>query len=334
MAAVVCFGELLYRLSAPDRELLLQSPRLNAHLGGAEANVAIALAQFGHQVRMASVVSENALGETAIGMLRRYGVDTRHVARRSGRMGLYFLTPGAVRRPSFVLYDRAHSTFVETAPESFDWRRILDGADWLHLSGVTPALGKGPAGAAIAAAKAAQAQRVKISFDGNYRAQLWQASGGDAPTILKEVMSSATTAFVNEKDIALILNRQFPGEESRRRAFAAAFEAFPSLERIATTTRVEHCVDRHELTGTVVSRQGEARSKTFGLGGIVDRIGAGDAFAAGIIHGLASNRGEQYAVDFAAAAAAWKHSVLGDFLLATAPEIEAAMSGDDFSVRR
>jgi 2-dehydro-3-deoxygluconokinase len=336
MAAVVCFGELLIRLSAPGRELLLQSPRLNVHVGGAEANVAVALAQFGRDARMASVVPENALGEAAIGELRRYRIDVSHVARRPGRMGLYFLTPGAVRRPSSVLYDRRQSAFAEAAPSSFDWARILDGAEWLHLSGVTPAIGRKSADAAISAVKAARAQGLKISFDGNYRSQIWKAWDGEGPAILKEIINCATIAFVNEKDIALILKRQFPGDagESRRNAFAAAFDAFPSLERIASTMRIEHSVDHHELSGVILSRQLEARSKTFVLDGIVDRIGAGDAFAAGIIYGVTSGRGEQYAIDFAVAAAALKHSVPGDFLIASAADVETATVGDDFSVRR
>ncbi len=334
--ATVCFGELLIRLNAPGRELLLQSPHLEAHFGGAEANVAVALSQFGHDATMASVVADNSLGRAVIGELRRYGVDTNNVALASGRMGLYFLQSGAVRRPSSVLYDRAHSVFAEAAPSSFNWNKILEGAGWFHLSGVTPAVGRKSADAAIAAVKAAKAKGLKISFDGNYRSQLWQGWDGDGPAILKELLAHATLAFVNERDIALVLKKQFPADEAEARvkAFAAAFDAFPSLERIAATSRVQHGVDHHDISGVIVSRKSEAKSRTYKLEGIVDRIGAGDAFAAGIIHGLKSGRGEQYAIDFGVAAAAIKHSIPGDFLIASAADIEDAMSGDDLSVRR
>ena len=152
MARVVCFGELLLRLSAPGREKLLQSPQLEVRIGGAEANVGVSLSCFGHQVAAVGTVADNALGEAAAGELRRYGVDTTGLRKVAGRMGLYFLAPGAIHRPAEVLYDRAGSAFAVAPAEAYDWPALLRGADWLHLSGVTPALGANTAAAALAAA--------------------------------------------------------------------------------------------------------------------------------------------------------------------------------------
>jgi 2-dehydro-3-deoxygluconokinase len=335
--AVVCFGELLVRLNPPGRELLLQSPQLEAHFGGAEANVAISLAQFGHDVRMASVVADNALGEAAVGALRRYGVHVDFVGRAPGRMGLYFLSTGAVRRRSKVLYDRAGSAFAAADPSSFDWKAIFAGADWLHLSGVTPAVGANAAASALIAVRTAKELGLTISFDGNYRAQLWKTWGGDGPATLREILGAATIALVTERDLSLALGRDFAGKaevDMRRKAYEAAFKAFPALERIAATFRVQHGVERHELSGLIASRQLEASSKPYALDGIVDRIGAGDAFAAGVIHGLRSGKGDQYAIDFGVAAAAIKHSIPGDFNIASLADVEEALAGDDLDVRR
>ena len=177
MGRIACFGELLLRLTAPGRELLLQTGRLDVHVGGAEANVAIGLARLGHDAAMISRLPGNALGEAALGHLRRYGVATDGVAAGPGRMGLYFLSPGAGLRASDIVYDREGSSFALAGPGDFDWETLLAGVDLLHLSGITPALGPNSAEAAIAAAEAARARGIPVSFDGNYRAQLWETLG-------------------------------------------------------------------------------------------------------------------------------------------------------------
>lgn len=333
---IVCFGELLLRLNAPGRERLLQSRKLDVHVGGAEANVAVSLAQFGLKAVMASIVPGNALGDAALGELRRYGVDTSACERRPGRMGLYFMTTGAVRRASEILYDRAGSAFAEAEADTIVWPQVLRGAAWLHFSGVTPAVGANAAAAAIRAAKAARKAGVKVSFDGNYRGQMWAAWKGDGPAVLRDILSNATLAFINERDIGLILAKPYPDEEeeARKAAFADAFSAFPSLQTIAATSRRQQSVDHHRFSAILVTRGGEWRSEEYELTGVIDRIGAGDAFAAGVLYALAKGRGEQFAVDFAAAAAAFKHSVPGDFNIASTAEIEQAMAATSFDVRR
>lgn len=333
----VCFGELLIRLGAPGRELLLQTPQLDAHAGGAEANVAVSLSRLGRRTRMASVVADNALGEAALGELRRHGVDTSTVKAAPGRMGLYFLTTGAMQRPSEVLYDRVGSAFAAFDPAGYDWPAILNGATWLHVSGVTPAVGPKAAEAALAAVAAASRLGVKVSFDGNYRAQLWKNWGGDGPGVLKRLLAEAELAFINERDIGLILGAEFSGAdeaERRARAYDAAFRAFPKLKAMAATFRTQHGADHHEISAVLATRAGAVTSRTYSLAGIVDRIGAGDAFAAGAHYALASGRGDQYTVDFAAAAAALKHSIVGDMNLASVSQIEAAMAGGALDVKR
>ena len=202
---IVCFGELLVRLSGADGEQLLQSPSLDVHFGGAEANVAVSLARFGHDAAMISIVPPNALGMAAVAELRRHGVDTRGIATGPGRMGLYFLTPGAVSRPSAVLYDRAGSAFAQAATTTIDWRAALRDARWLHLSGIASALGENAAAANQRAADAALELGVAVSFDGNYREQLWAASGGDAKRLLLGMLATAQLAFVDDRDITLLL---------------------------------------------------------------------------------------------------------------------------------
>lgn len=330
-AKVVCFGELLLRLTAPGNERLLQSASLDVCVGGAEANVAVSLASFGHEVAFASVVSANPLGFAALGELRRHGVDTRAVLRAPERMGLYFLEPGAVRRPSIITYDRAGSAFSEASQDALDWGALLPGAELLHISGVTPAIGRNAAEAAIRAVNAATEASVPVSFDGNYRALLWESWDGDGPAILRDILSAATYAFINERDIALILKSGF---ESRERAFEAAFATFPRLQAIAATTRQQASVDDQAIAGELVTREGRWVSPVHDLPGVVDRIGGGDAFAAGALHGLLTRRDPQYTIDFAVAAGALKHSIPGDFNRASVAEVEAAMAGGSLDVKR
>ncbi|GIK48417.1 MAG: 2-keto-3-deoxygluconate kinase [Alphaproteobacteria bacterium] len=331
VARIVCFGEILIRLSAPGRELMLQTPRLESHVGGAEANVAVSLARLGHEARAVSVLPDNALAHGALGELRRWGVDTRHVAFGAGRMGLYFLTPGAGQRPADVLYDRAHSAFALAAPEAIDWDAALAGADWLHISGVTPAVSVNGAGAALRAMKAARAAGVKVSYDANFRARLWAARGGDPKPVLDALFAEADLAFAEARDIALVAGER---AESSEAAAQIAFARYPHLQRIAHTERKVISADHHELSGVSVTRAGAARTRAHAVAGIVDRIGGGDAFAAGLLHGLVSGADEQAMLDFAVAAACLKHYIPGDFNLATADDVAFYLSNSGSDVRR
>ena len=319
-------------MSAPGNERLLQTGQLNVHVGGAEANVGVSLAQFGHDVDMVSTIAANALGDAATGELRRYGVSTDKVSAVAGRMGMYFLSTGAVRRPSSIVYDRAGSAFALAPRESYDWRSLLAGASWLHISGITPAVGAPCTAAALDAVAMASELGVKVSFDGNYRALLWEQWEGDGPAILGQLLSHASLAFINERDLRLIFGADCPAE--RADAYTFAFERLPRLEMIAATTRDQSSVSDHDLGGELVSRTGRWVSPVHELRGIVDRIGGGDAFAAGVLHGCLSQSDPQQIINFATAAAAIKHSIPGDFNLATVKDVADAMGDGGLDVRR
>jgi len=335
---IVLFGEILLRLGAADGEVLLQSPKLHVAVGGAEANVAVGLARLGGDARIVSTLPDNPLGRAAIAELRRWGVDTGGVVFGPGRMGLYFLTPGAGPRPSDVLYDRAGSAFAGADPEAIDWDAALVGASWLHLSGVTAAVGPNGAAAAMRAVAEANRLGVPVSFDGNYRAKLWAQWHGDGPSILRTLIAGADLAFLNDQDLSLALDHRFehPVAEVRLQAAATlAFETFPRLSRIAATLRMRHASDRHDLTGRLFARGATPlASRAYALTGIVDRIGAGDAFASGLLYGLGQAWPDQRALDFAVAAACAKHTIRGDFNLASVEDIETILADEVRDIRR
>ncbi len=337
-ARVVCFGEILLRMSAPGRERLLQSPRLDVHIGGAEANVGVSLAQYGHDVSVVSTVADNALGEAALGELRRYGVDTRLVRKVPGRMGIYFLAPGAIHRPAEVLYDRAGAAFAVAAADSYDWPSLLQGVDLLHLSGVTPALGQATAQAALAAARAARAAGAKVSFDGNFRPKLWEVWQGDAKGILSELMAEADVLFADYRDMGVVLGGSYPQAEALERVQAGAadaFKAFPHLQWMACTIRAPRNVDHHALSGVLIGRDGStALAPQEEIGPIVDRIGGGDAFAAGVLHGLANGWDPERTIRFGLAAGCLKHSIPGDFNLVSEADVEALVGEGRYDVKR
>jgi len=336
MGRFLAFGEIMLRLSPPGRELLLQSPRLDVWVAGAEANVATQLARLGHDVGFASRVPDNDLGSAAVSTLRGHGVDVRHVAHGGERMGLYFVTSGAGMRATEVVYDRAWSSFAEAPADAWDWHAILSGVDRLHLSGITPALGPVPAESAVAAAEAATARGIAVSFDGNWRGKLWARWDADPRAILNRIVPHADLMFGNHRDIALLLGRDdFAGEgEDRRRAAAeAAFAAYPRLRTIASTARhVEH-VDLNRLSARIDTRDGVAQTEEVVLAGIVDRIGGGDAFAAGVLHGLRRGQDAAGAARTGLALAALKHSLPGDAALFRQADVDAFLAGG-LDVRR
>jgi 2-dehydro-3-deoxygluconokinase len=285
----VCFGELLMRLSAPGRERLLQSPRLDMHFGGAEANVAASLAILGHDSAVVSTLPGNAIGRACAGELRRHGVDTAGIVFGGGRMGLYFLSPGAMHRPSEVLYDRAGSAFARAPTDAYDWPHLLAGARWLHLSGIDLALGDTVAETALAAVRTARAAGVQISFDCNYRSNLWEGRTAQAPGLLRGM---------------------------------------------AAIGREHLSVDRQSICGRLAVGDAVLTTATHALDGVVDRIGSGDAFAAGILHGLLCDMDDAATLDFALAAACLKHSVPGDVNLMGEADVLAFLAQGGFEVKR
>lgn len=332
---LVFFGELLIRLTAPGNELLMQSPSLALHVGGAEANVAIGLAHLGHDCAMASKIPSNALGRGAVAAVRGAGVDCTAVTLHPGRMGLYFLSVGAGLRASEIVYDRAGSSFAGTGPDDYDFDRLLAGAGLLHLSGITPALGPRSAEAALAAARAAKRLGVPVSFDGNYRAMLWEAWDSDPRSVLSELIGSADILFGNHRDLSLVLGREFSGdgEGRRREAAEAGFAAFPDLKLIASTARHTVTADHHRIAARVDLRGACHQTAEIDVTGIVDRIGAGDAFAAGVLHAHLSGGDARTMAESGLALTCLKHSLPGDASRFGQVDIDA-FHGGGLDVRR
>ena len=332
---VLCFGELLLRLSPPGRRLLAQSQNLDLAVGGAEANVAVGLSSLGHETRMLSKISDNPLGRLIGAELRARGVDTAHVTAGEGRVGLYFLEQGQGLRASSITYDRAGSSFALATEDQFDFESALDGARLLHMSGITPALGPKSAQTALAAAHAAKAAGVPISFDGNYRGQLWAQWESDPRAILTQLVGMCSILFGNHRDISLLLGTSFSGEgvAERRRAAQAAFEAFPNLELIASTARDVVNADCHNISARIDRRDSVIQTEPLAVTGIVDRIGTGDAFAVGILDGWLNGRSDGLMARSGLALAALKHSLPGDMSLFTREDLDG-FEGGGFDVRR
>ncbi|MCG6118907.1 MAG: sugar kinase [Aquimonas sp.] len=330
LSVIVCFGEILLRLSSCPPAVLLQDSRLEATVGGAEANVAVALSGFCHDVCMVSVLPDNRLGQAAQGELQRHGVNIRNVQSAPGRMGLYFLNPGAMMRPAEILYDRTGSAFADLDPDQFDWDHILEGVDWLFVGGITAALGDGPLQAMRRAMEIARDRAVRIAFDCNYRPTLWSGRESLAPSILRELSCQADLVFAGRRAIGMMLDMEFDHPDPDigfAAATAALFRNAPGLRHIAATRREIYSATSHRLTGVIADRQKVVAGASMTLDGIVDRIGTGDAYAAGVLHGLSGAESLESVVAFAGAAAQWSHGVQGDFLRASVADVKSLLIG-------
>jgi 2-dehydro-3-deoxygluconokinase len=337
MKTILCFGEILLRLSAPDKEPLLRSPSLQASFGGTEANVAVSLSHLGLRTRVVTGLPDNDLGLACLGELRRHGVDTTAIRRRPGRMGLYFLTPGAMLRPSRLFYDRSASVFAAEDPGAYDWPALLAGVDWLHLSVVTPAVSANAAQAAKAAVKSAADRRIPVSFDCNFRASLWQGREREAADSLRGFAEQATLLFAGPFDVAKLFGLE-AGErsaaEAQGLAAARAFAACPALRHVAGTHRLLHSSDHQTLSAYLADRDGQSVSRAYELDPVIERIGGGDAFAAGVLYGLCNSMDRQETVEFAAAATALKHASPGDFNTSSAADVRFLLQNGAADVQR
>lgn len=322
---VVCFGEMLLRLSPPSGTPLARTDALALDVGGAEANVAIALAGLGQPTRMATVLPDNALGRRARAALGEAGVDTVHCVNGEGRLGLYFFEPPSGPIGGRVTYDRAASAFVNASPDDFDWPAILDGAGLLHLSGITPALGPSGVALARAAVKAAREHDVQICFDGNYRSNLWEAWDSDPRAILTELVSEATILIGNHRDISLLLGQDFSGEgpDRRREAAEAAFAAFGKLQAIASTARHVDSSTAQRLAARIDLRDSHWQTDEVRIDPVIDRIGTGDAFAAGALLRWLEGGSAQDMAKTGLSLAAMKHGIVGDNLSVSRAELDA-----------
>jgi 2-dehydro-3-deoxygluconokinase len=335
MTRVVTLGEVMLRLKSSSFERLFQSPTLEATFGGAEANVAASLAQFGVDARFVSAIPANNVGDACIAELKSFGVDTSMIRRQGERLGIYFLENGANQRPSRVTYDRAGSSISTATVGDFDFDAIFDGADWFHISGVTPAISASAAELSLAAATAARAKGLAVSCDYNYRKNLWRY-GKKAPEIMRELVSRATVGIANEEDCQKALGIEIDvdvksGELEHEKYCALAervLKAFPNLQRQVITLRESHSADRNGWSAVLHNRTQFLTSKHYDITDIVDRVGGGDSFAAGLIYGLRAYGDDQKALEFATAASCLKHSILGDINRVSVAEVEALTQGD------
>jgi len=335
MTCVVTLGEVMLRLKSPGFERLFQSPTLEATFGGAEANVAASLAQFGVDARFVSAVPANNVGDACIAALRSFGIDTSMIRRQGERLGVYFLENGANQRPSRVTYDRSGSSMSTARAGEFDWNAVFDGADWFHISGVTPAISASAAELSIAAAREARSRGLTVSCDYNYRKNLWRY-GKSAPEVVRELVAFATVGIANEEDCQKALGIDIDADvksgtvdRDKYRALAdRVLGAFPNLERQVITLRESHSADHNGWSAVMFDRTQFLSSRHYDITDIVDRVGGGDSFAAGLIYGLRAYKDAQRALEFATAASCLKHSILGDINRVSVAEVEALMSGD------
>ncbi|HOW86350.1 MAG TPA: sugar kinase [Candidatus Aminicenantes bacterium] len=335
MIKIATFGEIMLRLSSPGKEKLLQSPLFNATFGGGEANVAVSTACFGHEARFISVIPDNPLGDAAVAELRRRGVRTDFVVRHGKRLGVYYSETGADRRPSKVVYDREHSAIAEAAPGDIDWDEAFQGVDWFHTTGITPAISASAAELTLESVQAARRRGLTISVDLNYRGKLWKY-GTPAPDVMRRVLAFADIAIGNEEDCQKSLGLASPGDVRSGRLDLAGYEAltlevmnrFPNLKAVALTLRESHSADHNGWSAVLRDAGRFIQGPQYEIPVIVDRIGGGDAFAAGLIHGMEKfGRGAE-ALSFAIAASCLKHSIPGDFNLVSEAEVLALMRGD------
>ena len=335
MSKYLTFGELMLRLKSPGKERFLQSPSLEATFGGGEANVAVSLANYGLDAEFLSVIPDNAIGDAAIGELRRFNVDTSKVIRTEGRMGIYYLETGANQRASKVIYDRAYSAISLFNPAGYDWDSIYEGVKWLHISGITPAISEETKDASILAVKEAKKRGVTVSIDLNYRKNLWKY-GVDAKEVMTEMTKYADIIIANEEDcqksLGLKCESNVEGgkldQEDYKKLSDSLLEKFPNVKKVAITLRESKSADINFWAAALNNGSEFIVSRKYEMYDIVDRVGGGDSFAGGLIYGLNELEGDREALEFAVAASCLKHTIDGDFNRVTIDEVMKLAKGD------
>lgn len=331
---VVTFGEIMLRLAPPGFERFLQSPQFVATWGGGEANVAVALAGFGHPARYITVAPSNPLAEAMIAQLRGFGVDTSLIVRGKGRMGIYFVEAGANQRPSKVVYDRADSAIALAKPGDIRWEAALDGARWFHVTGITPAISQGAAELALESCRKARELGLTVSCDLNYRKNLWKW-GKTAPEVMRELVKLVDIGIANEEDCQMALGIQADADVHAGKLEAASYQRltekvmreFPNLKMLAITLRESKSASHNGWSACLHDGKEFLVSRRYDITHIVDRVGGGDSFAGGLIYGLLNLPSALEALEFAVAASCLKHSIPGDFARLTAEEVRGLLKG-------
>lgn len=336
MAKVITMGEIMLRLSTPSHERFIQADNFDVNYGGGEANVAVSLAGFGHDAQFVTAVPDNEIGECALATLRKYQVGTKYVAKEGERLGIYFLESGSSVRPSKVIYDRAHSSISTVKPEAFDFDQIFVGVDWFHFTGITPAISDSAAELTEAALKKAKEHGVKVSVDLNFRKKLWTSE--KAQQVMTRLMKYVDVCIGNEEDANLVLGFKPEGSDVtsgnlKLSGYQSIFEQMTQkfgFEYCVSSLRVSRSASDNGWSACIYSgKTGEFyHSREYSITPIVDRVGGGDSFAAGVICGLLDGKDFKEALEFGVAASALKHTIPGDINLVTRKEVETLAGGD------
>jgi 2-dehydro-3-deoxygluconokinase len=333
MAKVVTMGEIMLRLSTPGQQRFVQAESFNVVYGGGEANVAVSLANFGHEAYFVTKLPEHEIGQSAINQLNKYHVNTNYIARGGDRIGIYYLETGASMRPSKVIYDRAGSSIACADVKDFDFDEIFKDANWFHWSGITPAISKKAAELTKVACIEAKKRGITVSVDLNYRKKLW--SPNEAQSVMKDLMQYVDICIGNEEDAELVLGFKpkhtdvSSGKleiDSYKEIFKEMKEVF-GFKMVATTLRESYSATKNGWSALLFDGKTFYQSKHYIIDPIIDRVGGGDSFSGGLIHGLLT-KNPQDAIEFAVAASALKHTIFGDFNQVSEKEVEALAKGD------
>jgi 2-dehydro-3-deoxygluconokinase len=336
MSKIVTFGEIMLRLAPPGFQRFTQARTFEAIYGGGEANVAVSLANYGEDVEFVTRLPKNDLGDACLMSLRGYGIRTEHIARGGERIGIYFLETGAAQRGSKVIYDRANSSFATIQTGTIDWKKVFDGADWFHWTGITPAVSQGSADVCREAIQVAREMGITVSTDLNFRAKLWKW-GKSAGEVMTELVGMCDVALGNEEDAEKVFGIKAPEADVTAGKVEADHYRFvceelnkksPSLKTISITLRGSLSASHNTWSGVLWHHGKFFSAPVYNIIPIVDRVGGGDSFMGGLIYGLRKYDDPQQALNFAAAAACLKHSVIGDFNAVSVSEVEALMGGD------
>ena len=333
MAKIVTMGELMLRLSTPGNSRFVQSDSFYVNYGGGEANVAVSLQNYANEAFFVSKIPANELGQAAINSLRRFGVHTGFVARGGSRLGIYYLETGSSLRPSKVIYDRAHSSISEATPEDFDFDSIFRDADWFHWSGITPALSKNMSECVRLACIAAKKAGVTISCDLNYRHKLWSAK--EAQEVMCPLMEFVDVCIGNEEDAEKCLGFRPEADIEHGKTDADGYKSiFQGMVKkfgfkyVVGTLRESFSASHNGWKALIYDGKEFYESRRYEINPIVVRVGGGDSFSAGIIHGLANGKPMDWALEFAVAASALKHTIPGDVNMVSLQEVESLMNGN------
>jgi len=336
IVTTVSFGEIMLRLAPPGFERFLQSPLFQATFGGGEANVAVSLATFGVPSRYVTVLPDkNPIADAVFGELARFGVDTSRIVRGKGRLGIYFLEAGANQRPSKVVYDRDHSAIALAAPGDINWDYVFEGAGWFHITGITPAISASAADLALESTRKAQAKGLTVSCDLNYRKNLWKW-GKPAVEVMPEIAKHIDIAIANEEDLQMALGFRAAADVhsgtlqlgTYEKLTADVLAQYPNLKAVAVTLRESRSASHNRWSACLNDRKQLLSSRQYDITHIVDRVGSGDGFGAGLIYGIQNLGIGQEALEFATAAGCLKHSIPGDFNRCTREEVQALLKGD------